>query len=260
MTPPRLTPTEREAAGKGSSPAGEPTRIELAPPDPRLLNNAPPARLFLVSFATLFVEILLIRWIGTEVRVFAFFQNLALLACFLGFGLGCYHAARERRLAVGMAALAGLVILVRFPSERWQKLLGDLSNLLGFSFDNVLWMADRDLGLPAWVGSALAVAVLALFLLLLVVAMIPLGQWVGHLLDAAADPIRAYSVNLAGSLAGIVGFAALSFLGTPPLVWFALAIVAMALVSRPRRSTTSWTGRVSASPASVSRTGSRQAY
>src|SRR5262245_4456292 len=117
-------------------------------------HTAPSARLFLVSFAALFVEILLIRWIGTEVRVFAFVQNLALLACFLGFGLGCYHAGRERRVAVSLFALTGLVVLVRAPSERWQRLLTDLSNLLGFSYDNVLWMSQRDLGLPAWLGTA----------------------------------------------------------------------------------------------------------
>ena len=35
--------------------------------------------LFLASFATLYIEIMMIRWIGTEVRIFAYFQNLALI-------------------------------------------------------------------------------------------------------------------------------------------------------------------------------------
>ena len=34
-------------------------------------------------------ELAFIRWISVEVRVFAYFKNLALLLCFLGFGLGC---------------------------------------------------------------------------------------------------------------------------------------------------------------------------
>jgi hypothetical protein len=42
------------------------------------------ALLFLVSFAALYLEMLLIRWVGTEFRLFAYFQNLALIACFLG--------------------------------------------------------------------------------------------------------------------------------------------------------------------------------
>jgi hypothetical protein len=40
--------------------------------------------LFLASFLTLFAELAFIRWIAVEVRVFAYFKNLALLLCFLG--------------------------------------------------------------------------------------------------------------------------------------------------------------------------------
>src|SRR5215468_6845478 len=41
-------------------------------------------QLFIVSFASLYVEVMLIRWLGTEFRVFAYIQNLTLVACFLG--------------------------------------------------------------------------------------------------------------------------------------------------------------------------------
>src|SRR5580704_8379447 len=61
--------------------------------------------LFLVSFSSLYLEILLIRWIGTEIRVFAYFQNLALVACFLGFGLGCFQSARKKTGLFGLGAL-----------------------------------------------------------------------------------------------------------------------------------------------------------
>jgi len=54
--------------------------------------------LFFVSFASLYIEMLLIRWIGTEVRVFAYFQNLALIACFVGFGVGCYRSRGKKKL------------------------------------------------------------------------------------------------------------------------------------------------------------------
>ena len=46
-------------------------------------------QLVLASFLTLFAELAIIRWLGTEVRVFAYVKNLALLVAFLGFGLGC---------------------------------------------------------------------------------------------------------------------------------------------------------------------------
>ena len=70
---------------------------------------------FLVSFAALYLELLLIRWIGTEVRVFAYFQNLALIACFLGFGLGCYQSARKKGGLFGLIALGILIIAIEIP-------------------------------------------------------------------------------------------------------------------------------------------------
>ncbi len=39
--------------------------------------------LFLISILGLFLELLFIRWIGTEIRVFAYLQNTILVACFL---------------------------------------------------------------------------------------------------------------------------------------------------------------------------------
>src|SRR5579862_1543014 len=79
------------------------------------INEHPQGRvlwpLFLVSFASLYVEILLIRWIGTEVRLFAYFQNLTLVACFLGFGLGCYRAAGKKSHLFDATSVGLLVVL-----------------------------------------------------------------------------------------------------------------------------------------------------
>ncbi len=45
-------------------------------------------QLSLWSLLTLFLELLMIRWISSEIRVFAYFRNFVLIACSLGFGLG----------------------------------------------------------------------------------------------------------------------------------------------------------------------------
>ena len=45
-------------------------------------------RFILVSFTSLFLELLLIRWISSELRIFAYLKNFVLIACFLGFGFG----------------------------------------------------------------------------------------------------------------------------------------------------------------------------
>src|SRR6201997_364433 len=79
--------------------------------------------LFLVSFASLYLEILLIRWIGTEVRLFAYIQNLTLIACFLGFGLGCLKASEKPRQLFNFSALACLVLMIEVPWPAWKGLL-----------------------------------------------------------------------------------------------------------------------------------------
>ena len=33
---------------------------------------------------------MLIRWIGTEIRIFAYLQNTVLIVCFFGLGMGCF--------------------------------------------------------------------------------------------------------------------------------------------------------------------------
>src|SRR5215467_8741019 len=73
------------------------------------------ARLLLASFLTLFAELALIRWIAVEVRVFAYFKNLALLLCFVGFGLGCALVGDRVRWSSAIKAFLGLLLLVRLP-------------------------------------------------------------------------------------------------------------------------------------------------
>ena len=71
--------------------------------------------LFSVSFLLLFLELALIRWISTEVRIFAYFSNLVLLACFLGLGLGCYLSKKTSRLYLSSLILSALILLIKLP-------------------------------------------------------------------------------------------------------------------------------------------------
>lgn len=107
-------------------------------PDPKL-DGKVNWRIFWISFTALYVEIMLIRWIGTEVRVFAYFQNLALIACFLGFGLGCYWAGRHKSFIFSLFGIAGLVLLAEAPLRMWQNFLIVLSARLSLSPDAAMW-------------------------------------------------------------------------------------------------------------------------
>jgi spermidine synthase len=192
--------------------------------------------LFLVSFACLYLEVLLIRWIGTEVRVFAYFQNLALLACFLGFGIGCYQAKFKKTSLFEPLTMGILIIFVGLPFAPWKSILESLSSVLSLSPDAQIWAGViKNDPRPHYLFGLFIVSVLVIssFLILMVATMVPLGQWVGTYLDAARNPVTAYSVNLIGSLAGIWLFAAMSFLRLGPIIWFGFAFLLFLLIHRP---------------------------
>src|SRR5215471_4912008 len=92
------------------------------------------SHLLLASFLTLFAELAFIRWIAVEVRAFAYFKNLALLLCFVGFGLGCALARQTARWLTGVAAFLGLLLIVRLPIQNGKWLEG-LSQSLGAAAD-----------------------------------------------------------------------------------------------------------------------------
>lgn len=189
--------------------------------------------LFVASLATLYIELLLIRWVGTEVRVFAYFQNLALIACFLGFGLGCYWSDRPKNQMLALSAMVALVVLVKLTLPPWQRFLASLSDLLSLSPDAAQWGWIRDLPQASFLLILLSLLTVAALLFLLIAIMIPLGQWVGSYLDEAPAAITAYTVNLVGSVGGIWLLAGLSFLWLSPPYWFLLAFLLVFSLRRP---------------------------
>lgn len=199
----------------------------------RLGRNPEAWRLLLTSSAALYLEIILIRWIGTEVRIFAFFQNLSLIACFLGFGLGCFNARQRGSLFPSLLAVTGLVVLVNLPFEIWRNALVLMSEALSFTPDAALWGATLELT-PSqyWTLTAFSALMLSLFLFLLVIAMAPLGRWIGHYLETASDTVSAYSINLAGSMVGMWALAILALMWLSPAYWFVLAFV-LILAAQP---------------------------
>jgi hypothetical protein len=205
---------------------------------PRAQNVEPSDRwnlstLFLASALTLFAELAIIRWVATEVRVFAYVKNLALLLCFLGFGLGCALARKRPRWQTAATALVGLMVIVRLP---WHgpQIMESLSQYLGAAQDVEIWAthAAHDT-----TGFLLAVTVTAILLLLITYIFIPIGQTVSRQIELASRPLYGYSWNLAGSLAGILAFFAVSWLALPPAVWFAIVLAGMALLQSNRSDT-----------------------
>lgn len=186
--------------------------------------------LFLASSLTLFTELALIRWVATEVRVFAYVKNLALLLCFLGFGLGCALARQRPRWQAAVTSLVGLILIVRLP-WRGAQIMESLSQYLGAAQDVEIWATGTKHDAT---GFLLAVAIALILLLLITYIFIPIGQTVSRQIELAPGTLYGYSWDLAGSLAGIFAFFAASWLALPPAVWFTVVLVGMALLQSSR--------------------------
>ena len=179
--------------------------------------------LLLASFLTLFAELALIRWISVEVRAFAYFKNLALLLCFVGFGLGCALARQAPRWLTGVAAFLGLLLIVRAPIQNG-KWLESISKNLGAAADVEIWATGNTWHWARFLGGALIAAVL---FLLIVWIFVPLGQTVSRQMDRAPSTLSAYSWNLLGSLAGILAFLGASHLMLSPSFWLGAVLVGL---------------------------------
>jgi hypothetical protein len=176
--------------------------------------------LIVFSVLGMFFEMMMIRWVSSEIRIFAYFKNFVLVACFFGFGLGCYFGKRRINLIALFLPLLLLCLLIQIPWAPLRTLVSTLPGLLGSSTEVQIW------GIPSmpadWPSMTAAILVTVPIFGLLVFCFVPFGQLVGWLLENATAGIRAYSVNVLAGLFGITLFTALCFADTPPVVWLLL--------------------------------------
>ena len=191
--------------------------------------------IFLVSVWGLFLEMLLIRWIGTEVRIFAYLQNTVLVVCFLGLGLGCLTSRKPVTIRNTLIPLLVLMLLMAIPSTK--KVLSSISEMLSVLGDVTVWAGSFSANSMQTMLYACLGLALTYFIMVMVIEMfIPIGRLLGRLLAEHPSTIQAYSINIAGSLAGTWLFVLLSYLYQPPLTWFIiLAVLTVFFLDRSSR-------------------------
>ena len=172
------------------------------------------------SLLAIFLELLMIRWISSEIRVFAYFKNFVLIACFLGFGLGCYLSRRQANLLLLLVPLTSLTLLIKLPWESLRALMSSIPAFVGASSEVHVWGVHPEFSFPLL---AAAIAIIIPIFSLICFLFIPLGQFVGWYLQNASNGVLAYSVNILASLAGIILYTLLCFLNQPPQIWFLVA-------------------------------------
>jgi len=170
------------------------------------------ARVFLASFLILFLEVALIRWMPAYIRLLAYFSNFILLAAFLGIGVGCLLAGARARLFPWFPVLQLLVVAVVyfFRLEVAVQSSGDIF----FSS-----------GTPQKVVTVESTYLLPVLFIVVSALFVTLAQRMAREMSAL-PPLRAYTINILGSLAGVAAFALMSWRELPPTWWFGTAFAA----------------------------------
>jgi SAM-dependent methyltransferase len=192
--------------------------------------------LFLISFLILFLELACIRWFGSTVVYLTFFTNIVLMACFLGVSVGCLASARR---------------------WSWIEQFVPLAILAAGSAFGFLWVYDANRQLVIGVGSqqspqliyfgtdtritdpskwTVPIELLAsYFFVVIALLFVGPGQEMGRRFSAIGNPIKAYTVDILGSLTGIAVFGLVSYFRVPAFLWFLLALlIAVRFVARSR--------------------------
>ncbi|MEM7124334.1 MAG: hypothetical protein AAF563_23865 [Pseudomonadota bacterium] len=180
--------------------------------------------------AGLFLELSIIRWHASLFPMFAFYKNFSLLACFAGLGLG-YATSRLERGSLLLSLTVACVQVIVLIALRY----GTADNMAVLMTSPIAEQTHMGAELNPSGDSSVAASAAALFVVygllatvfLTTVAMfIPIGQMTGRYMQQL-PPLRAYGLNLAGSVLGVLMFTLVSYLWLPPVAWFALSFAVL---------------------------------
>lgn len=176
-------------------------------------------RLVAGSALMLFLELALIRWLGSNIVHLSYFSNFVLLGSFLGIGLGFLISRKSWSILPWTPVILALLVLGVHLFPVTVDRAG--SGIIYFT-------SLGTTGPPVWV-------VLPVVFLLTASILAGPAEVVGRCFGQLR-PLTAYRWDLVGSLIGISGFTLLSFLQAPSVAWgLVVAMLFIALIAgRPR--------------------------
>lgn len=171
--------------------------------------------IFLSSFLVLFFELVLIRYFAALVPIFGYLKNMILLSCFFGFGLGFSLGEKQKNyLPMTLFLMIFQVIFLYGTSF--------VLPALGYPIKENGTISINSMNSIAQVFYVVSFIVLVFVFNTL--TCIPVGHYTSNLMSKK-NSLVSYSINLLGSIAGILTFSILSFFRMPPFVWFTLVVL-----------------------------------
>ena len=191
--------------------------------------------LFLISLLTLFLELTCIRWFPSHVLFLTFFTNTVLLACILGIAVGCLAARRHANLL----AWTRLMLIIGLGSAHlvdWQR--QSTNSVIDVGNQASPQMVFFGVEIQSSDPSAFVVPIELLcgyFFLVIALTMAGPGQQLGRALAKVSNRLEAYTIDILGSIAGIILFAACSLLEVAPVWWFGFVLIGFTYLLRPKK-------------------------
>lgn len=177
--------------------------------------SKPGYKLFLLSFLILFLELSLIRYVPANIRLAGFYSNLVLMATFTGLGTGLLLPLTKKMI---LHYYSGLLLTLVIGLSLSHISLSISSSEVIF-FDSLV---KEDIHLEPWF-------ILPLIYLAVSLIFVPLGNALKKSF-AQFPPLNAYSIDILGSIFGIILFTVLAYLYTPAWVWFLIISLASFIV------------------------------
>jgi hypothetical protein len=172
------------------------------------------ARLFVISLLLLYAEVMFIRWSHVELPITSVFSNLILIVVFVSTSVGLATCQRPLHNPIVIACAVGASLLML---------------IFGHQFHFYELSIKQDAG-PSILVSCL---VLSAFFACLTISFVDIGRLLGREFSTL-PPLKAYSINLLGSLAGVLLFAVFSWLWLPPAVWLLLGGLCLFFICRKK--------------------------
>ncbi len=184
--------------------------------------------LILVSLVILFLELACIRWFPAHVLYLTFFTNVVLLASFLGMSVGCLAASRRRNYVSWTPLLLVIALAAAHAVEASTTSLGKFVDVGNQASPQQVYFGteyhSQDLSRYAIPVEALC----GFFFLVIALAFLGLGQELGRALKRWPNRVHGYTLNIVGSIVGIVLFAACSWLELSSFWWFLIVALGLA--------------------------------
>jgi SAM-dependent methyltransferase len=182
----------------------------------------------------LYLELACIRWFPAHVLFLTFFTNTVLLAAFLGMSVGCLLADRRRDLLPWTPAILVVALFAAHAVELERRASGRMLDVGHQSSPQLVFFGvEYQSGDPSTFVVPME-AVCGFFFLVIALVLVGPGQRLGRALARLPNRVEAYTVNVAGSIAGIALFSACSWWQLAPVWWFTLSMAGVVWCVRPR--------------------------